>query len=361
MNLNELKAARETAAANLNALVKSNPDGMSAEDLAKAKGYAEEVNSYDQEIKAARESQKLIASISDARSAADDSAPGDVAEKSATPGEFFVKKADAALKSFRNTGRINYQTPEFKAANDAHATTGVGQPVVTGYGTTYSRGIVNQRRNRLVAADLMGSASLSGALISYLVENPERIAEGGVTTVAEGAVKPYVRYNPFELVTEGVSKLAVLSKITDEMLADYAFIADWINQQLIYDLSVAEEDQLLNGDGAGANLRGLLNREGIQNFDIDGDPFDGLLDAQSLIPDATPLEADALLLNPADYRELRKKKDGNSQYFAGGPFQGQYGNGEIKVNPPVWGLQTIETRAVKKGTYLLGAFRQGAV
>ncbi|MCQ8210889.1 hypothetical protein NPS74_24715, partial [Cutibacterium acnes subsp. acnes] len=69
---------------------------------------------------------------------------------------------------------------------------------------------------------------------------------------------------------------------------------------------------------------------------------------------------DALLVNPADYVRIRLAKDGNGQYFAGGPFNGQYGNGGVQLNPEMWGLRTVDTPAVEKGTYVLGAFRQGA-
>ncbi|MCW0996254.1 phage major capsid protein, partial [Streptococcus anginosus] len=67
-----------------------------------------------------------------------------------------------------------------------------------------------------------------------------------------------------------------------------------------------------------------------------------------------------IMLNPADYQQLRKKKDNNGQYLAGGPFQGQYGNNGILLSPAVWGLNVVSTPAVEQGTYMVGAFRQGA-
>jgi HK97 family phage major capsid protein len=61
-----------------------------------------------------------------------------------------------------------------------------------------------------------------------------------------------------------------------------------------------------------------------------------------------------------DYQEFRLSKDGNGQYFGGGYFQGQYGNGSVMDNPNLWGLRTVVTTAATQGELLLGAFRVGA-
>ncbi|HAT1360268.1 MULTISPECIES: phage major capsid protein [Corynebacterium] len=361
-SIQELKAARDEALAEAKSLVAQHGDSMTEEIFERVTELKSVVDDTDSEIQGRVKRSDLFAEISSAKAAADElveSSTGNPTDR--TLGGHFVKNAESELKSFSPGKVLSYQAPEFKAASDPSLTSGAGQGVVDGYATEWSRDIVNQRRERLVAADIMGSARLTQPVIKYLVEKAERIAEGKPGTVAEGAKKPYVRYNPFDLVTESPAKVAALTKISDEMIEDLPFIADYINNQLIYDLSVEEENQLLKGDGQGSNLRGLFNREGIQKHDIaGGDPFDGLLEAIDMVALATPLTADGILLNPADYQTLRKKKDGNGQYFAGGPFQGQYGQGGIMLNPPVWGLNVVSTPAVEKGKYMVGAFRQGS-
>lgn len=361
--LSELLAERDALRAKAAAIVNGadTPDELSEDQYTEVKGYMDQAAALDPEISKMESRQNLFDQVSGAKAAADNivNTEGNLSEK--TLGGHFVKSAEKTLKSFTPGNHLSYQAPEFKAASDPSLTSGAGQGVIDGYATEYMRAIVNQRRERLVAADIMGSARLTQPVIKYLVEKVKRIAEGGPATVAEGAKKPYVRYDAFDLVTESPAKVAALTKISDEMIEDLPFIADYINNNLVYDLSVAEEEQLLKGDGAGSNLTGLFNREGIQKLDIGtGDPFDGLLDAIELVATATPLTADGILLNPADYTDLRKKKDGNNQYYAGGPFQGQYGNGGILLNPPVWGLKVVTTPSVAKGTYMVGAFRQGA-
>lgn len=297
----------------------------------------------------------------------DDDTPGDRAAAKSL-GEHFVKTVNPEdLKRVGNEMHLKHQfsLPEWgeKAAADPASTANLSQAFQDGYGTTWERSIVNQRREKLVAADLMGSATVTNSTIKYLVEKTNRLLEGAPATVAEGTKKPYVRFDTFDIITETLAKIAALTKITDEMIEDYAFVADYINTQLVYELSVVEEEQLLNGNGVGNNLTGLLQRDGIQTQDITGtvnDRLDGLFRAMQKVPAATNLVADALMINPIDYIDLRLAKDANGQYIAGGPFQGQYGQGGVLVNPPVWGLRTVDTNAVPQGTYALGAFRQGA-
>ena len=272
-------------------------------------------------------------------------------------GEHFVKSAGESLKQ-QGSRRLEISAPEFKAAGDPSKTT----PLVDGFGTMYQRSIVNQRREKLVAADLMGSANVDLPTIKYLVEKANRIAEGAPASVAEGAQKPYVRFADLDIVTESLSKIAALTKLSDEMIADFGFVADWINNQLIYELSVVEEKQLISGDGTGSNVRGILNRSGIQTVTSakKANWFDDLYSAISKVAQATPLTADGIIMNTADYEVLRLAKDVNGQYIAGGPFQGQYGVGGILVDPPVWGYRTVVTNNIPKGTALVGAFRQGS-
>ena len=65
-------------------------------------------------------------------------------------------------------------------------------------------------------------------------------------------------------------------------------------------------------------------------------------------------------MNPADYQAVRLAKDGATQYYGGGCFYGPYGNGQLNLQPGLWGLQTIVTPNITAGTVLVGAFKQGA-
>ena len=126
------------------------------------------------------------------------------------------------------------------------------------------------------------------------------------------------------------------------------------------------EQQVLNGNNTGAQLKGLLNTSGVQLLaDIPAGALslaDAVLDATSMIENGTDgLVADAVVLNRADYVALRKAKDENGQYYGGGFFSGQYGNGTIVDGSTLWGgLRIAISPFVPAGTALVGAFRDAA-
>lgn len=359
---------RSALLAEARALIPADGADMTPEAYEKATGLMDDFDKVDAEIKAAQKSGSLIDRVrgADLGEKAPEDTPGDHA--AATLGDHFVKHAGDVLTRQAGGAQMQSATPEYetRAPEDPFLTPNAeGSEVahLAPWATEFRRTIVNAKRDKLVIADLMGAATVSPQTqtISYLVEKLPLVAEGGAATVAEGARKPYVRFNNFDVVSEKLTKIAALTKITDETAADLTFVRSWINDRLIYELSVVEEEQLLAGDGTGSNVTGLLNREGLQQYDIAGDLFDGLFLASQKVPEFTGLTADALVVNTADFVRIRLAKDANGQYFAGGPFTaGQYGNGGLTLNPSPWGLRTVDTPAIERGTYVLGAFRQGA-
>jgi HK97 family phage major capsid protein len=146
------------------------------------------------------------------------------------------------------------------------------------------------------------------------------------------------------------------------MADDLPYIVSEINQHAQYNLLLQEELQLLSGTGNNADIKGLMNRTGVQTLGQgkDADP-DRIFHATTLISTATGFPADAVVINPTDYEAIRLSKDGNQQYYGGGFFAGQYGQGGILQNPALWGLRTIVTPSVPAGTVLVGAFKAGGM
>lgn len=240
-----------------------------------------------------------------------------------------------------------------------------GSPMVSPSGVSGALAEVQERlyegpRRRLVVADLFGQETTSRAAVTYFVES--ETVNGAVTTVAEGAQKPLISFGDPDPVTENVRKIAAVMKESDEMLEDLPWLASAIDNRGIYMVQLFEEDALLNGDGTGTNLTGLLNRAGLLAEEIgegESNFADALFRAKTAVGLNSPFEADGIVINPADYQTLRLAKDSNSQYYGGGYFAGPYGNGAVMEQPPIWGLRTVVTPAVAQGTAIVGAFAQG--
>ncbi|MGZ0147146.1 phage major capsid protein [Kribbella sp. WER1] len=274
-------------------------------------------------------------------------------------GEHFAKslKGDT-LARLKSISGYTVSSPEFvpsKANTDPQVTTGaVFGPLLT----TVDRTIVRAYRPGPVVADLLGSGSISGNAISYFIEGA---VEGGFATVGETGQKPQMHFTDPTTRTDALKKIAAWWDMSDEMTEDLDFFVSEINNRGMYLLGMFEEAQLLNGNGTGTNVLGLLNRSGIQtevSAAGGGDDADALFRAMTKVQTATGLAADGIVINPMDYQRLRLSRDANNQYFGGGYFQGEYGNGSVLQQPPLWGLRTVVTSAVAAGTALVGAFNQ---
>lgn len=224
--------------------------------------------------------------------------------------------------------------------------------------TDYDRSIVPQNRRQLTIADLLGTETISGNTLKYLVESAT--VEGGFGHVAEGGAKPQISFGDPTPVTESLYKIAAYYKESDEILEDMPWLASNVENRAIYQLQLFEEDALLSGAGTSGAMTGLLNRSGVQTQSYATSVADTIFKAITKVRQASPFRADAIVINPTDYETLRLAKDSMLQYYGGGYFMGQYGNGGIVEEPPIWGLRTVVTPAIAAGTALVGAFAQGA-
>lgn len=357
MNLKQMRAAALKAAQDiLDGARADNGRDLTDDERATVDAKFAEIEDIDAKIKAADESQARMKRLSEIKNPEADEA-GVTAEMK-TLGEHFVKSAGERLLAAKSDGsRFSVSAPEFKAAGDTQLLGTAFNPVTTQVDTNIVQGL----RRRLQIADLLSQGTISGNAITYYVEGA---LEGDFTTVAEGAAKPQIHYADPTTVTEALKKIAAFIKESDEMIEDLPFLVSAINNRLLYNLALFEENQVLNGNGVGTNLTGLLNRSGIQTLGVVGDAKAGNADqifkAMTSVTTGSGLDADGLVIHPTDYQTFRLNKDANGQYYGGGYFQGQYGVGGVAEQPPLWGLRTVVTPAIAAGTVLVGAFQQAA-
>ena len=349
MNLVEQLAAEKKAA---QAIVSKGMENITDDEQTQLKGHVAEIKRLQERI-------DLFKGVNDLDPEAVTTRESKAGAGAATLGDLYAAELKQAGMTVGQTKNHPFSTSEFKAASDTHAagtgTAGVGyQPVVT---QIDMNGAWPYERP-LVVADLFGSITLSGN--ANTVEYPVYSAlEGGAGTVAEGGAKPQTHLPDPTWKADSLKEIAAYWKVTDNMAEDLAYIVSEINNHARYNLQLVEETQLLSGDGKDKNIEGLLSRE-IQTMgqDTDSDP-DRLFKARTKIALATGFRADALVINPADYEAIRLSKDSNGQYYGGGYFAGQYGNGTIMQDPSLWGLRTVVTEAVAQGTAIVGAFKLG--
>ena len=203
-------------------------------------------------------------------------------------------------------------------------------------------------------ADLCGSYPTGASTVRFIQETSFTNA---AAPTPEGAAKPEQVWN-FTEVDANVRKIAVWSKISDEILMDQSRLAAFINLKLTWGVVLALDYQVVSGDGTGVNLLGILNTPGIQTVAKGADSdFDALHKALTKIRAIAFFEPDAYVLNPYDWEKLRLAKDSMGQYYGGGPFTSAYGQTPYPVMPDLWGKPVVVTTACPAGTAIAGTFK----
>ncbi len=234
------------------------------------------------------------------------------------------------------------------------------------FGIDQKQYLVPLPQQRLYVSDLMTNTTTDGKTVRYLREN---FFTNAALTVAEGVAKPQAALD-IAKKDAVVEKIAAYIKVGDETISDFAQIRMLVDMRLPYMVQLTEEAQLLNGDGTGTNLTGIMQTSGLQSVALGG-PYatrpDLLFHAITLIRRIAFLEPDGIVMHPTDFETIRTLKDANNQYMGGGPFTGAYGEpyGSDTGIPPrqyasIWGLPTVVTVSQPQGTVLVGAFKLGA-
>lgn len=216
-------------------------------------------------------------------------------------GDFVVKNIGEQLAKIKGVSGASIAAPEWVPRRKANTDTQVtgGPSGVYGSLLTYVDPNFVQAYRRPTITNLFGIGAISGQAITYYVEGEK---EGDFGTVGEGEKFSQIHYADATEYTDALSTIAGFIKESNDMVTDLEFLKSDIDGRLLYDLSIAEEKQLLNGDGTGKNIKGLLNREGIQSYTATDAGNDvAVLHAQSMISTTTGMMPDALVINPTDY------------------------------------------------------------
>lgn len=353
MNLKAQREAALKAARELAEKVKGEGRGFTPEEQTEIEGLMSKADDLAAQIKAAEATEDLMARI--AATGTPEDAKGGDDKPAGSLGEHFAKSIGVdGLRKLKSARGTSFAAPEFKASTDPQLTPGAFGPVLTQVDKTIVQGF-----RRATVSDLLGVGSLGAGTnaVTYYIEGA---AEGNFATVAEGGQKPQLHIADPTARTDQAKKIAGWWDTADEMMEDLDFWVSEINNRGLYLLSLVEESQLLNGDGTGNNILGLLNRSGIQTEAqaATGDnPQDTIFRALTKVQTATGLTADSIIINPVDYQALRLSRDGNGQYFGGGFFAGQYGVGGVEFQPPLWGIRTVVSAAVASKTVVVGALK----
>lgn len=228
-------------------------------------------------------------------------------------------------------------------------------------------GIVSGTPFPLRVRDVLTNGRTNSPSIEFVrklsgTNNAAEVAEA--TAVNTAAAKPESAVD-LEIVTTSVKTIAHWIPVTRQMLQDAAQIQTFIEAELLLGLEKREDTQLVNGNGSGANLTGILNTSGVQSLDstsLTTSPMPADFNQLDLIRRAVKMSRVTGEANPnfvfahpddVEVWDTIKDEDGNYLLRSGGPEAGGVRS--------IWGLTIVETLAVAAKTALVGDGRYAIV
>lgn len=284
-------------------------------------------------------------------------------------GELFTDSHE--FKSLQTSGRLTMDQP-FEL-DQADVTGGYGQKDLftgsltggvnpNGFGRIQRDPYVPraQRPNRV--RDLFPAATTSANLIDYFrVLGLDNDGKGNAAPVAERTtdgtnfgLKPKSSLR-FESAQAPVRTIAHWEAAHRNVLADEPQLQSIIDNELLYGLALEEDDQILNGDGTGENLLGVLNTPNVQKYTgVSGDQMSDQLRKSATLSVLANYPGTGFVLHPLDWEKIElQKASGDGQYML-------TSNVAIGASTQVWRQPVVESPAMAEGTWLTGAFGIGA-
>lgn len=275
---------------------------------------------------------------------------GGEAERAKSIGEQFVEAE--GFKAFADGGFGNGQRASLSIkATLTSATTDAAGSVGDAVRPTRLDGIMPLPQRRMTVRDLLTQGRMDGTSIEYVKETG---FNNNAAPVAEGAAKPESDIK-LDLVTTSAKVIAHWMKASRQILSDVAQLRSVIDQRLLYGLAYKEEAQLLNGDGTGQNLNGIIPQATAFSAPFTPADDNGEIDQIRLMMLQAALAeypATGIVMNPIDWTRIELTKDSIGRYIIGVP-QGT-------AQPTLWGLPVVATQAMAVDKVLTGAFRLGA-
>ena len=273
---------------------------------------------------------------------------GGAADEQKSFGERFVddERVKAFISGEPTSGRVDAR---FKVTITS-ATTDTAGAAGAGIAVTRLPGVLELPQRRLTVRDLLSQGRMDGNSLEYVRETG---FTNNAAPVAEAALKPESDLK-FDLVQTSAKVVAHWMKASRQILSDFSQLRSIIDQRLIYGLKFKEEAQLLNGDGTGQNLHGIVPQAEafVAPMTISGATEIDNLRLAMLQAELAEFPSTGAVLNPKDWARIELEKDTTGRYIIGNP-QGT-------LSPTIWGVDVVTTQAIAEDKFLAGAFKMGA-
>lgn len=271
----------------------------------------------------------------------------DTADVTKSLGQQFIE--DEKVKAFLegdSRGKVDFSVK----ATITSATTDAAGSAGAAVNETRLPGIVAPNDRRLTIRDLITPGNMGGSVLEYV---QEKGFVNNAAMVAEGSAKPQSDIQ-LDLKSTTAKVIAHTAKASRQILDDFPQLQSYIDGRLRYGLAFKEESQLLNGDGTGQNLLGIIPQATAYSAAFVPESPSNIDQLRLAMLQAALAEYPATghVMHPTDWARIELTKDDQGRYIIGNP-QGS-------LSPTLWGLPVVATQAISVDKFLTGAFKLGA-
>lgn len=153
-----------------------------------------------------------------------------------------------------------------------------------------------------------------------------------------------------------VRTIAHTLDVHKNVLDDEPRLRSTIDREMLYGLRLIEDDQILNGDGTGENLLGILNTPGVQSYaqaDRAGDKKSAAVRRAATRVLLANYEATAVVFHPLNWEDIELEEDNNGAFRVALSVA-------VGAEKRIWRLAVVDTPAIAEDTFLVGSFGLGA-
>jgi HK97 family phage major capsid protein len=281
------------------------------------------------------------------------SAPASVEHKSVGQSVVDSEEVKALIAGAAKSARVKLDNVNLEgtAVLSATATWGATASVSNSLVAAQRAALVQPLMERLSVRDLIAQ----GRTNSNAIEYPREVsATNAAAVVAENTLKPLSDF-VFNMESSPVRTIATRVKASRNILDDAPQLQSYIDGRLRYFVRRAEDDELMNGDGTGQHLDGLVANATAYAAPagITGTNALDTLRIAALQAELALLPTSGFVLHPTNLAVLQTIKDAAGNYIVGNP-QGAIGVGNL------WGIPVATTIRIAPGFFLAGAFAEGA-
>lgn len=204
---------------------------------------------------------------------------------------------------------------------------------------------------RLTIRDLLPVIGTQAGSVEYVSETS---FTNSAAAVAEAAAKPESTIG-LELRNAKIATIAHWVHASTQVLSDAPTLRTYLDGRLRYGLRLAEENQLLNGGGTGADLLGMVAQATafVAPITVTSPTLiDTIRLAIGQLENAN-YGANGVIVHPNDWTTIELLKDADGNYLRAFPTDA----GARRL----WGVPVVVTSAMTAGSFLAGDFAQAAV